>query len=56
MNEFRFMFWAVVTVFALGALSYYYEYQAVKKYYPKISFVDYVILSDKLRITPDERP
>jgi predicted membrane protein len=28
------------------------EYEAVKKFYPDLTFWDYVILGDKLRITP----
>lgn len=29
------------------------QYQAVKKYYPNMTFMEYLILEDKIRITPD---
>ncbi len=29
------------------------EYKAIKKYYPELTFWEYFILHDKLRITPD---
>lgn len=46
---------AVITI-SVGGIYFYTEYQAVKKYYPKITLMEYLILSDKLRITPDGRP
>lgn len=33
----------------------YVEYHAVKKYFPGLNYVEYLILHDKLRITPDWR-
>ena len=29
------------------------EYHAVKKYYPLLTWVEYLMLNDKLRITPN---
>lgn len=43
----------VIFLTMLGALMIYYEYSAIKKYYPEMSFTDFIFLGDKIRITPE---
>lgn len=45
----------VIFLTLCGAAVAYSEYAAVKKYYPEISFTDYLFIGDKLRITPEMR-
>jgi len=42
----------VAVVIAIGMIACTVEYQALRKYYPNLTFKDYLILHDKLRITP----
>ena len=48
-------FYGVMLLLALvfGYLYTQAEYEAVKKFYPDLTFWDYIILGDKLRITPN---
>jgi hypothetical protein len=44
----------LVCIFVLmGSAWIYCEYSIAKKYYPEITFMDYVFIGDKLKITPD---
>jgi len=53
------LFLTIVTCLFLGMSLlffsvFYYEYTCVKKYYPNMTITEYFILSDKIRITPNE--
>jgi predicted membrane protein len=55
LKTFAYSFYGLLLFLAL-VLGYLYtqaEYEAVKKFYPDLTFWDYVILGDKLRITPN---
>jgi hypothetical protein len=44
---------ALISMFFALGLQMTLEYRALKKYYPEITWVDYIVLYDKMRITPD---
>jgi len=46
----RLWIWVIFIIIAVYACTA--EYKAIKKYYPDLSFSEYLILNDKLRITP----
>ena len=47
--------WSALTfgLFIACCLHFKMEYEAVKKFYPEMTFIDYVLIKDHLRITPD---
>jgi hypothetical protein len=50
--------WFFIIILIFGIYVCYLEYQAVKKFYPRLTFSDYLILEDRLYIIPvgeDER-
>lgn len=48
------IFAMIVMVFILiGYLFFIAEYEAIKKYYPDMTFMEYILINDKLRITPN---
>lgn len=47
-------FWLFVVLCICGFWWFNENYQATRKYYPEMSMWDYMLLSDKLRITPQQ--
>jgi len=45
---------ALLLLFVFGYLCAQAEYEAIKKFYPNLTFWEYVLLHNKLRITPNE--
>lgn len=44
-----------IIILILFAVSYeYWSYQSVKEYYPDLTYPKYLLLRDKLRITPND--
>lgn len=51
LNTLYFIIVLFIIMIATGI--FYIQYKAVLKYYPDISFIEYVILCNKIRITPE---
>lgn len=45
----------MIIVIALCAFTEYHKFESIKKYYPNITYNEYIFLGDKLRIIPNER-
>lgn len=45
--------WVGIIFLILAAASCNVEYNALRKFYPDLTFSEYLILQDKLRITPN---
>lgn len=41
-----------IMVVIIGASIEYTRFQNTKKYYPKLTYIEYLFIQDKLRITP----
>tara|TARA_R110000868_G_scaffold314560_1_gene575490 strand:+ start:790 stop:951 length:162 start_codon:yes stop_codon:yes gene_type:complete len=50
-------FYVLIVLFflLLSAWAFEAEYQSVRKYYPGITLMEYILIKDKIRITPEER-
>ena len=46
--------WLFIIFVILAITACNIEYQALRKFYPDLTFKDYLILHDKLRITPGD--
>ena len=44
----------VIVVIMIGYILLQAEYQVVKKYYPDMTLLEYVLINEKLRITPKD--
>jgi len=44
--------WIFILVCIMGFYAAKAEYEAVKNYYPDLTFWEYFLISDKIRITP----
>lgn len=53
MNRFVFIIFIIVALI-IGASYEYHKFQAIKKYYPDLTYTEYLWLEDKLRITPND--
>lgn len=45
----------IVLLFILVGASEHAKYKIVQKYYPNMTYVEYVLLEDKLRILPNDK-
>jgi len=56
MSSFEYRLWIAIAIGVVVwcTVSVELQYQAVKPYYPNMSRWEYFLLSEKLRITPDE--
>jgi len=52
-KEFRLYIFFLILIILVSLSLWECQYQAVKKYYPGISRLEYMLLEDKLRIMPD---
>lgn len=43
----------VAVVILIMTVSNYYQWQAIKKFYPDVTWGEYIFLSDKLKILPE---
>ena len=44
--------YCIIIFILIGVWFCHFQYQAVKRFYPDLTFIEYLILEDKLRITP----
>lgn len=48
----KFIIIAVITFMVFCGLNEYMRYQATVKYYPNLTYLDFCLLGDKIKITP----